>query len=133
MKDFTVTQTLPIQRVSDVLCSAIEGGSNYWYEYVGEVEPKTWEFDSELVPGLPAGVHYLHDYPLNPGGALLLGDMEDSDHGTMRLDSEAVQKGLVVMAEKYPKHFANILTEDDDAETGDVLLQCCLFGGIIYG
>jgi len=37
------------------------------------------------------------------------------------------------MAEKYPRHFHNFLEENDDAETGDVFIQCCLFGEIVYG
>lgn len=126
----TVTQQLPTERVSDVLCSAFEGGSNYWYQITKYIKPTTWEFDSE--PKSETG-HYTQDYPLNPGGALLIRDTIDSDHGTMRLDLSAIQKGIQVMAEKYPWRFANILSENDDAETGDVLLQCCLFGNVIYG
>ena len=38
-----------------------------------------------------------------------------------------------IMADKFPRHFANILNENDDAETGDVFLQCCLWGDIVYG
>jgi hypothetical protein len=32
-----------------------------------------------------------------------------------------------------PRHFADVLNENDDAGTGDVFLQCCLFGEIIFG
>ena len=37
------------------------------------------------------------------------------------------------MAKKFPKCFADFLTENDDAETADVLLQCALFGEVRYG
>jgi hypothetical protein len=42
-------------------------------------------------------------------------------------------KGLQVMAEKYPVHFNNFDSDNFDAETGDVFLQCSLFGEIVYG
>jgi hypothetical protein len=37
------------------------------------------------------------------------------------------------MADKYPRHIADILSENDDATTGDVFLQLCLFGDVVYG
>jgi len=37
------------------------------------------------------------------------------------------------MAEKYPRHFANFAQEAEDAETGDVFIQCCVLGEIVYG
>ena len=50
-----------------------------------------------------------------------------------RLDLNAIKKGLQIMAEKYPRHMGDFLNENDDADTGDVFLQCCLFGEAIYG
>jgi hypothetical protein len=128
---FTVTHELTAEQISDALCSAIEGGSNYWYSIDRAIEPSEWQFDSEPQRD---GQHWLHDYPLNPGGALLMSDTtEDNEHGTMRLDSESIQRGLTVLAEKYSWHMQDILQENADADTGDALLQCCLFGEIIYG
>jgi hypothetical protein len=36
------------------------------------------------------------------------------------------------LATKYPRHFADLVNENTDAITADVLLQCCLFGELIY-
>jgi hypothetical protein len=130
MKNFTVTHTLTAEQLSSVLCSALEGGSNYWYCIDGFVEPTNWEFTSEP----EHRTHYAHDYPLNPSGALFISDTtEDGDHGRMRLDWEAIQKGLTILAEKYPWHIADMIRENADADTGDALLQCCLFDDVIYG
>lgn len=130
MKHFTVTQTLTNQQISDVLCSALEGGANYWYRLAECLTPTTWEFESE--PNSENG-HYAQDYPLNPGGALLIVDEQDDDDGVLTLDWDAIQKGLAILAEKYPRHLADILAENADADTGDALLQCCLLGDVIYG
>lgn len=46
---------------------------------------------------------------------------------------DGVGRGLQVMAEKYPRHFGNLISDNDDAETGDVLLQCSVLGEIVYG
>lgn len=44
-----------------------------------------------------------------------------------------IEQGLKIMAKKYPQHFIDFaIREDYDETTGDVFLQCCLFGEIIY-
>ena len=59
-------------------------------------------------------------------------DNED-DKKLHRLNLEKVKKGLTVMAKKEPKHFADFIKQEYDQVTGDVFLQCCLFGKVIYG
>jgi hypothetical protein len=130
--DFTV-QAKPFTReqIADVLCSALDaayGSSYYWIEKMKKVSPTSWEFDSE--PRCEEGKHYRQDYPLNPGGALLISDEDNKD---FRLDLNAIQRGLGILASKYPHHFADIIAGNADADTGDALVQCCLFGDIIYG
>ena len=46
---------------------------------------------------------------------------------------EQTKKGLAIMADKYPKHMNDMINENFDAITGDVLLQCIVFGDVIYG
>ncbi len=52
---------------------------------------------------------------------------------TYELSLDKLKTGLQVLAEKYPHHFANVINETGDATTGDVLVQCALFGEIVYG
>ena len=44
-----------------------------------------------------------------------------------------VQKGLELMRDQYPRHYADLVEENDDAITGDVWLQLAVFGELIYG
>jgi hypothetical protein len=131
MQKITLNLDIKLQDVSDLLCSALEGGSNYWYMLEEKIEPKKWEYDSDIQPA--KGNHWTEDYPLNEGGALIISDQEDETHGNRRLDLPAIKKGLQIMATKFPGHFSDILNENADATTGDVFLQCCLFGDVIYG
>lgn len=52
---------------------------------------------------------------------------------THTLTGEKVRIGLSIMAEKYPRHFQDVVADNADAETGDVLVQLSLFGEIVYG
>jgi hypothetical protein len=117
------------QCVADLLCSALEGGSNYWYSIVKFIEPPKLEFRI-----MKSQVFRHIDYPMNVGGALHIQDKEaGKDSKTYILELASLRNGVQVMANKFPRHFADFVNENDDAITGDVFLQCCLFGDVIYG
>ena len=133
--EIQVTQTISItdQRISDLLCSAFEGGSNYWYRIKSFNKP---EGAPELQPREGNDQVYRHlDYPLTEGYSLTIEDKEDppTELKNAILNRESLAKGLQVMSDKYPKHFADFVAENDDADTGDVFLQCCCFGEVIFG
>lgn len=65
--------------------------------------------------------------------------IEDSDEKagaikgqTYELSLDKLKSGLQVLATKYPHHFNDIVKENSDAITGDALVQCALFGDIVY-
>jgi hypothetical protein len=122
-----------LERVGDLLCTAFEGGSNYWYYIEKFIAPPKRDFvwdKSHL---------YRHvEYPLCEGGALMVSDAASGCQPELpkkgkRLDLPALRAGLELMAREYPKHFADFQAEQDDATTADVFLQCCMFGRLVYG
>lgn len=140
MSGFTVQRKIEDDTIRGLLCCAFEGGSNYWYqidEYdfaegfsIGDFrdgarfcDPDMYWHPSQLIP-------------LHEGCAVIVSSPHDNlgvARKVHRLDRKAIQKGLNVMAKKYPRHMEHALSEDYDAETGDVFLQCCLFGGLVFG
>lgn len=110
-----------------LLCSAFEGGSNYWYEIVAYQAPKNpWKF-----PGDETLFRHI-GYPLAAGGAVVIADQENEGK-IYRLTPKAVARGWELLKNDQPRHYADVLSEDADATTGDVFLQLCLFGEVIYG
>lgn len=107
--NIAITRTFPRQRVEDLLCCAFEDGSAYWAESEGGFEQA-----------------------FEPGGVIIR-EFEEDEPEALRLDREALTRGMQILADKYPRHFARFVAEDEDAETGDVFLQCCVFGEIVYG
>lgn len=61
---------------------------------------------------------------------VIVKDVEGSGNYILTLDK--IKKGLAVMADKEPSHFGDIISNNTDQITSDVLLQCCLFGEVIY-
>lgn len=49
------------------------------------------------------------------------------------LDRKKIEKALVLMQQKHPRHFTDILIENDDVDTADVLIQLAVFDEVIYG
>ena len=123
--EITSTRTIKDKDIGYLLSCAFDGGSGYWVEVVERVNPdnEKWEFTSDL--------------PLTENGYVMmrshLEPKDDPDNKPVKLDKEALYKGLQIMATKYPIHYHNFVDDNYDAETGDVFLQCCLLGEIVYG
>ena len=118
---FKVTTSIELsnQRIADVLTGAFEGGSTYWIQSV------TPRFKTHSEYSEPASYE-----PENFVDRLIIAeDEEDSFHFTLT----TIDEGLQIMADKYSRHMADLINENDDADTSDVLLQCILFGDIVYG
>lgn len=135
--DFSIPVTVAVTRsnVADQLCAAIEGGIGYWCP---RQEFKYTKPDSP-VPVMDAGredakIWPCYDYPLQPGGAVTF-KAEDGKgkKKTIVLNLDTITKGLQLMAQHSPRHFANLVNENGDATTGDVLVQYVAFGEIVYG
>lgn len=103
------------EQVADLLDSASRG-ADYWA-------------DNEL--GFESQVKEVLD---ENGVGSSIKDLEaDSENNNIHiLNLAKVKKGLRIFAKKYPKHFSDFISEDFDQTTGDVFLQCCLFGEVIY-
>jgi len=108
--------------ISNLLCSAFEGGSNYWIASTKTVEAPSGHFDRTTTP-------------LEPGGKVIVTLDEEHTKGagvTYVLDRDAIARGLVALQREVPHQFGNALGGNDDASTGDCFLQCCLFGEIVF-
>lgn len=136
MKYFTM------EDIQNLLCCAFEGGSNYWYIIEEFHKPTEFLHYADKDVSEKNRQIYRHlDYPVNPGGYIVVSDArliedeggDESDCTKTKIDIEALNKGLQIMSNLYPWHFANVGTPKEDAETGDVFLQCCVFGKLVYG
>jgi hypothetical protein len=125
--DFIVNATFKVsrQQVAGALWRAF-GSQITWFRVVEVIEPPTLRFRSIEHLALR-----MVDYPLNEGGSIGIVSTEPSST-VFRLDLKSIRRGLEDLATKYPRHFADLVNENTDAITADVLLQCCLFGELIY-
>lgn len=124
-----ITIEVSDERIYNLLCSANYGAIDYWVDRM-TVVPGT-EPNPEGVDG-PQGE--TEAAPLTGGRWEIKSEGKRAGRKrTDTLDRAACERGLAVMAAKYPQHFCDLLTENDDATTADVFVQCALFGEIVYG
>ena len=129
-----ITHKISLDRVADLLCNALEGGSNYWY-MIEKCKAPTftwWGAHND------AKVKYSHLYPFQKGGSLTISDEVahdnlKADKRVKRLTLSSLRRGLKLMAISHADHFADFMAEEDDGNTADVFLQLALFGEVIYG
>lgn len=127
-------------RQFDLLTTALEGGSNYWYglNMIGVnlppkgYSPKTAEVKEDLSIA-NCTVSRIWEY-VQAGGAITVFDLEDDfPLGTLSKGSFARGSKLMSEDDKYIDHLRDVLKEDDDAITADVWLQLCVMGKLVYG
>lgn len=133
MEDTAITINRPVHitnhQIAGLLCTSFEGGSGYWANVDLAYNPTDAEMtDSETYGDWKGYAQYMVNHP---DFKLTITDFEEEESYTLTL--ETLKKGLKVMAEKYTRHFDDFINENDDADTGDVFLQCAVFGEVIYG
>lgn len=118
--EITVPVNIPTSRVKDILISALEASCGYWCKETKYSDvPKGMDVYDMMLAGVSTSWMEFR---------LIL---DDDKLVTFTVD--AIPKGLKIMAEKYPRHFGDFISENDDAITADVFFQCCLLGEIVYG
>lgn len=137
-----------LRRLDSCVVSSFEGGSNYWASAHSRQKPTNYDnkklyhygnWEKELI-NIEKGRLFLSDYVMNDGGWLEIRDCEyngDDEIGAftpVKLNFEMILKGLMVMKDKYPRHYKDIVGNyNADAITGDVLVQCAMFDEIVFG
>ena len=108
------TAEISLKRLNDVLTGAFEGGSNYWIEQCVASKGKILDC-------------------ITSQNEYVMIKENDRDENNYRVAKNDVILAAQLMALQYPWYFEDILNENDDATTSDVLLQLATFKTIIYG
>lgn len=118
------------ERREDMLVGALEGGSNYWYSInLANIKIIQKYLKEGEVPILSIAMWQA----IKAGETIEIHDTENPNEKLGDINMDSIRKGEAKMLEEQPRHFENILSENDDAETSDVWFQYCVLGEIAYG
>ncbi len=112
------------EHIANVICSGIESGIHYWCDEIEVSNIKCDDVDEIMLR---------YWQPLLNNGWIKLHDREENSWHI--IDMGALQKAIQIILDKYPHHIGALIGDfnNQDALTGDVLIQCAIFGDIIYG
>nr|WP_288837667.1 hypothetical protein [uncultured Flavobacterium sp.] len=116
--------------VYNLLVSAIEGGSNYWYFISDGMSEKIYKVTEDM-EGQPFVDRML--MAIQKGLPVKVRDIEEPNEilGTLTAERWATAEKLLI--EKQRSHLGDILKENDDATTADVFFQLAVMGELVYG
>jgi len=139
---------LPIESVEEVLITALEGGSNYWYHMGGEDKSTKW-LEGQIEKGKlkrNESIHYMWMDALFQGSPhpINIYDIEEVYEYEQALEEcepigkltlANIKKGLKLAQTEYPKFYAQHFPKynNGDATSSDVIFQLITLGEIVYG
>ncbi len=131
MKEITITTKVQITQddFENIIVTALEGGSNYWYSLGEGIPPK----DNK---GTPLAVRIAERIFNDSNYKLPIHDIEDEEGEPLGyLSQQSLLDAYGIISEKWPTHFHNMTSEDGDydAETADVFFQVAVMGDIVFG
>lgn len=121
-----LTAKVDWEKIVNAIIGALEGGSTYWlqrYEYTHTPDAIMDNPAYSCVDFWAKGGRMVLTYD-NPEGE----DTKDKEIGL-----NEIRLGLRSMAAESPRHFGDLLSENDDAITHDVFIQHVIFSEVVYG
>jgi len=115
-----------------IICTAFEGGSNYWIDYIDIDHP-----DGNKPKGVPNSTWAAE--ALSKDGSVSIYPFDDKSN--YQLTEQKLIAGVQMWADKHPDHVCiihkdgNVTIEDGDidANEADSILQYALFEKLVFG
>ena len=123
MKQFPITIQISQQTIEDIIVTALEGGSNYWYLLQeGLPEPN----------GEPLSIRISNAICNDPHYVLPVYDIE-TEEKLGELTQASMLAAFQLAATACPHALAAELREEGDAESADCLFQLAVMGEVVFG
>lgn len=127
----SVNVTVPVrkQTLMDLLCTAVEGGSNYWASFRAIKRTSDLDYLEVRVVETEAHNDVGEQLRLNVTAEDLAKGIERLAQAAFNWEESDGKRGFATAG----KHFADAVFDVGDATTADVVLQMTVFGELIYG
>lgn len=129
----TINVEVPTQRIQDMLVSVFEQQNTYRpvkYNYGEGISAKDFK-EGGRFQNPNSYYHPSEIIPVTEGCSVEVLEVEDDVKHIV--DLAKLEKGMQVMAEKYPTSFYDIMEENDDATTASLFMDCVIHGKEVYG
>jgi hypothetical protein len=119
-----VEKEISTSQIMDMIITAMEGGSNYWYLLTVPYQPTKWEkqINDNTLCIKVYDIEEHHD-------ALLEGEDVEPLGVLTRL---SIKSGIEKMISDWPNAFQRWMDESYDAGDADIFFQLCCMGEVVY-
>lgn len=120
---------LTYETFENIIVTALEGGSNYWY-VLGDIKGIPMR---EEMPNKAPSERIAHGLWHNKDSEVSILDLEDEDELLGTLTYNSVRFRMQTACDDYPKEVNMMISEDYDALTADTLFQVLVMGEVVFG
>lgn len=120
-----ITISVPDDTIANVIISGLTSGIGHWCDKARITGRKKGRTSGIL--DKPEYERYFRPFQ---DGMLVVREAETKKEHAV--DRVAILRAIAVIGEKYPHHLSSMISDNTDAVTGDVLIQCAAFGEILY-
>ncbi len=127
-----------MEYVANAVVGFVENGYSPWCDAFNPTLDDTTTGVLKVLRERKASIWYSEaEFWTTGGRAIACFDGPEDEEGTFGSEKTValadLHQGLRLMSEKSPKHFADLVNENDDADTHDILMQYVILGEIVYG
>jgi hypothetical protein len=116
------------ERIIDAFITALEGGSNYWYD----IQTLPNDVVQAVKSNGKTASEAIAEHILN-GGYIQFHDIEDESEILGYVDMDKLLDAINLVKKDYPEVYENIVLEEYDAEDADIFLQLAVMGNVVFG
>lgn len=128
----TIDNPITDQMREDLIVTALEGGSNYWY-FLSDATVKVMR--KAVKPedrDQPLSIKFWR--AIANGATLEVHDAENEKEVLGTINRESIAKAEAIFIKDHARHFGDLVSENWDADTADVWFQLCVLKGeVVYG
>jgi len=110
----------------ELLITALEGGSNYWYL----LEEEACKIMSKYKKSSGSENFWM---AIKDGKSIQIHDVEEEDSLLGTISYESMEQAEELLISEQPGHLADIISGGWDATTADVWFQYAVMGKLIFG
>ena len=122
-----ICSTMSNQLIEDLFVTALEGGSNYWYQ-INDIDSV---FYDEKLKNEPLSTCLIQKI-INDGLELQVCDIETKEL-LGKVNIANIQEAEKRLMGSHPGHYKQIMSEEWDATNADVWFQLVVMQKVIYG
>ena len=123
-----IEQIISKEHFEEIIITALEGGSNYWYLIKHD--------DLRLIPtitGENKAMAITRNLFERPEFSLDVYDLQDEDELLGTITQGSLLKALKICYKDYNQIYVDLIEGTGDAETADIIFQIAVMGEVTFG